>query len=100
MNRFTLIAITVSAGSAVAGPALLDFPGPGYREQVDRLSPKMEQKIAPLNIEYGPPKFIRVGPLDPEWTKSFDEPIHLDLAIPIGGAKFNVKESPSLAPKQ
>lgn len=86
MNHSIIVAVSIvcgsSVGSALAGPALLDYPGPGYREQVEILSPKPERKVEAVEIRsawptFEKPKVQGLSPADADFMKSFTKPIRL-----------------------
>jgi len=103
MNHSTVVAIalisSVSAPSILAAPPLLDFPGPGYREQVKLVSPKRAERELQFNW-IGPTQVPGARQLDnsklwlplenADGSQPFSEPIRL-FDTKAGGPKAQVK---------
>ena len=104
MNH-SIIAIAVIGSLTVPGifaaPPLLDFPGPGYREQAKLVSPKRTPKVLPPVIWFGSVHapdsrtFETANPSQslPESSdpsQSFSEPIRL-FDTTSGGPKTQLK---------
>lgn len=93
------VVCSVSASSALAAPPLLDFPGPGYREQIKLLSPEVTPKTRPPVIWFRSPSIPESTPLDkiralplldtPDGSRTFSEPIRL-----FDGPKGNPPKEP------
>src|SRR5262245_17350071 len=83
MNRTVVVLAAaiggMSAGSAQGGPALLDYPGPGYREQAGLTVREPERKDVRVEV---PSDWVRfpapnLVPLDSLSPNPFSKPIRL-----------------------
>jgi hypothetical protein len=108
MNHSIFLAVSVvcgvSAGSAVAGPALLDYPGPGYRKQLEHVLQEKRQKEPSMELNFNGPTFqvpktkgILPTDTETETVKPFTQPIRLFPGVKVGPDKVDL---PKLEPKQ
>jgi len=108
MNYSIIVAVVVMGGTpgarTLAGPALLDFPGPGYREQAELITPIKEAKDVSVNfriqkpsLETPPTPSALPAPLD--GRNPFAQPIRLFRA-PVGDARFDLSDPERIDPKR
>jgi hypothetical protein len=84
MNQSILIAIALLASSApgiVAGPNVIDHPGPGYRLQKELFSPQEGRWRSHLEIT--PSLFLQKTFLNPGPLRS-DKPVESTIPFPNG----------------
>lgn len=97
MNHSLIVAVAalsgISTGAALAGPALLDYPGPGYREQAGFLIEKKDQKTE-ITFEWyqfsdHQPQALRFS--EPDFLQPFSKPIRL-FDNKGGGARMDLDQ--------
>jgi len=83
MNNSIVIAVVVAAGvsapSINAGPALIDFPGPGYRMQRDLFAPLDGKPIS--HLKFTPSLFFQFNFPQVESLRT-DKPVELPATVP------------------
>ena len=85
MNPSILIAIALFASSApsiVAGPNLIDYPGPGYRLQRELFAPLIEGKSR-SHLEFTPSLYLQKTFIGPGTLRS-DKPVEPIIPFPNG----------------
>lgn len=101
MNYSIIVAVAVLGGmpgaKILAGPALLDFPGPGYREQAGLITPIKERRDAPSTFRIQKPS-LETPPAPLDGRNPFARPIRL-FGAPIGDAKSDLKDPERTDPK-
>ena len=102
MNYSIIVAVVVVGGMpgarTLAGPALLDFPGPGYREQAGLITPSKELRDAPTPFRIRKPS-PQTPPAPLDGRNPFARPIRL-FGAPIGGAGFDFTDPERIDPKR